>query len=139
MAAISSDSPITLLPPQHSGPSDRKYLLILLAILAIFYGLLIGPHLSAGPDTSYYISIARSILNGRGFEFNGKAVGRAPPGWPLVLAGAMKVSSSFVFLGALNTALLMVSAGFWYRILRRLMTPGRALASMLICGGLFLW
>jgi hypothetical protein len=118
---------------------DRRCLLAVLGGLALLYGLLLSPHWSAGPDTAYYQGIARSLLAGRGYEFNGGPVGRAPPGWPLVLAGAMSLSRSYVFLGAVNAGLLLAAAAGWYRILRRLVEPRRAMWTMLLCGTLYWW
>ncbi|MFI5379056.1 MAG: hypothetical protein ACHRHE_07160 [Tepidisphaerales bacterium] len=120
-------------------PDDRRFLTWLIILLGVLYALLVGPHWSAGPDTAYYISIARSILIGRGVEFNGGAVGRAPPGWPFLLAGLLNISSSFIFLGACNLLMLLGSAAAWYRVIRRAVPPARAFAIVLLSGILYWW
>ncbi len=120
-------------------PDDRRYLAWLLVILGVLYGLLLGPQWSAGPDTAYYMSIARSIAIGRGVEFNGGTVGRAPPGWSFVLAGLLRISSSFIFLGACNLLMMLGSAAAWYRVLRRIVPPARACAVVLLSGILYWW
>ncbi|MGA2501190.1 MAG: hypothetical protein ABSH20_25915 [Tepidisphaeraceae bacterium] len=118
---------------------DRRFLAYLLVLLGVLYALLLGPQWSAGPDTAYYISIARSIAIGRGVEFNGGAVGRAPPGWPLLLAGLLRISSSFMFLCLCNLLMLLGSAAAWYRIVRRMVPPARAFAIVLLSGILYWW
>ena len=118
-------------------PDDRRYLAWLLLILGVLYALLLGPHWSAGPDTAYYMSIARSIAIGRGVEFNGGAVGRAPPGWSFLLAGLLKISASFIFLGLCSLLMLLGSAAAWYRVVRRIVPPARAFAIVLLSGMLY--
>lgn len=132
---------MTLNPTAY--PSTRRqdlvYCALLLLILLAFYLLLQNGRWFSGPDTAFYISIARNIALGRGFVFNGGAVARTPPGWPLALAGAMKISPSFLFINLLPMACVLAAAGIWYFCLRRLVAPARAFAIMLLSGMLFWW
>ena len=80
---------------EQAPRGDVKYWLIGVAILAVVYLLLQNGKWCSGPDTAFYISVARNLALGRGFNFNGAVVGRIPPLWPAVLAAGMKVSTSF--------------------------------------------
>src|SRR5881394_53616 len=99
---------------------DWKYCAILLAILLAMYLVLQNGLWSSGPDTAFYISVARDVALGRGLTFNGDPVGRAPPGWPLVLAAAMKISPTFRFINLVPMVLILASMGMWFFIIRRL-------------------
>jgi hypothetical protein len=137
-AAATGSEPIT----RHSAlscPSDRKYCLLAVLILGAAYLLLLNGHWAPGPDTPFYVSVARNLALGRGYAFNGEAVAKIPPGWPLLLAGAMKISPSFWFLNLVPMACLLASAAIWYRILRRMARPAVALGVTLLSGMLFSW
>ena len=122
-----------------SAARDWMCCLGLLAFLAVFYGLLQNGFWYPGNDSELYVSLARSIAAGDGYKFNGLPVAKVPPGWPLVLAAAIKLSPSFAFLNTLTLSFLLVTAGLWYWILRRFTTPRRVLLVMLIAGTLFPW
>ena len=119
--------------------ADRKYCLAAIGILALLYLVVLNGHWAPGPDTPFYVSVARSLAMGRGYAFNGDPVAKIPPGWPLLLAGAMKISPSFWFLNLLPMACMLASAGMWYWILRRFARPAVALCVTLLSGMLFSW
>ena len=119
-------------------PTDRRNLLILIGVLGAFYGLLITNHWNTGPDTAYYIGVARSLLTGHGYEFNGVSVGRAPPGYPFFLSMLMWVSRSFAFLQISNVLLQIYAGACGYLILRRFMNPAKSFW-LSILGGMLYW
>lgn len=86
-------------------------------VLAIagLYALLHNPWWVPGGDSEFYIVAARSLARGQGYRFNGLPVNMAPPGWALVLAGAMKISPSFAFLKLVNLLLLtgFLAVAWW--------------------------
>jgi hypothetical protein len=118
---------------------EWKYWGTALGALLVLYLLLQHGLWAAGPDTAFYISIARDLAQGRGYTFGLVSVARAPPLWPLLLAGAMKISASFAFLNLVPMALILGSAAMWYCILRRLVDARRAMWAVLLCGMLFPW
>lgn len=117
--------------------ADVRYWLVGLAILGVAYALLHNDKLVSGPDTSYYISVARNVALGKGYVFNGAVVGRAPPLWPAVLAMGMKVSASFGFLNWLPMIFLLGGMSVWYWVLRRLADGRWSLTAMVLAGILF--
>lgn len=124
---------------QSSTGKDRRYCIIAVGVLAILYLLLLNGHWAPGPDTPFYVSVARNLALGRGYTFNGDPIAKIPPGWPLLLAGAMKISPSFWFLNLLPMACVLASAGMWYWILRRFAPPGMSLCITLMSGLLYSW
>ncbi len=118
---------------QTDGMAERPWKpgLLLVLVLAVLYGLLQNGQWVPISDADLYISAARSITLGHGFIFNGLPVRATLPGWPVFLAGAMRVSASFWFLGILQTLLLLGAFLLYYRILLRLATPWWAFTACL--------
>jgi hypothetical protein len=108
--------------------------LLLVLILGVFYGILQNGQWVPISDADLYIAVARNLVLGKGFVFNGLPVQATPPGWPLFLAGAMRVSSSFWFLGIVQILLMLGALLLFYRIMLRLTTPGRAFLVCLTLG-----
>ena len=69
----------------------------------------------------------------------GTPVVKVPPGWPLFLAGVIKVSTSFWWIGLWPMAFTLAAVAVWYRVLLRLTSPMRAFWLMLLVGILFHW
>jgi len=111
--------------------------LLLLLSLGLYYGLLQNKFWIPSNDGEFYVSIARNLALGKGYQWNGAPVVLVPPGWPLLLAAAMKLSASFRFLNLLSMGFLLGSSLVYYRILRRLSGAWQAFASVLIAGILF--
>jgi hypothetical protein len=107
---------------------------------AAVYGLLQnGCWVAGGADDSYYLSVAVNLLNGKGYVWNGAPVLLVTPGWPALLAAAMKVSPTFAFLNLLSLGFMTAAAVAWYRVLHRLTTPWRAFSIVAACVLLFEW
>src|SRR5690606_35264378 len=74
-----------------------------------------------------------------GFTFNGQPAAIIPPGWPILLAGAMHISRSFFFLGLISVVCLSASISLWYLVLCRTTDSNKAFIGILICGLLQTW
>src|SRR5262245_28138271 len=82
-------------------------------------GALHHPYWVRGGDGDVYIGLARNIATGQGYRFNGQPVSLVPPLWPLVLAGAMKLTSSLYLLKLIQIGLLLAGfCGFFFVLLR---------------------
>lgn len=113
----------------------RTWSLVVLSLLA-FYALLWNPHWVPGGDSDFYLAAARNLALGRGYTWNGTPVGIAPPGWPLVLAGALKISTAFGFLKLIPILCMTAFWGVSYWILRRFAPPKRVAMVILLCGNI---
>lgn len=89
------------------------------------------------PDSEYYLAIARNLANGQGFVWNNEPVLLVPPGWPVFLAGAMRISSSMAFLNLIPLAGSLLGLVLWYGVLVHITSPKRAFAIMCVVGVLF--
>jgi len=124
-------------------PSRRREwtycLVLLLALVALFGVQQNGRWVLGSGDDAYYLAIARNFATGKGYQWNGAPAPDASPGWPLLLAGVMKVSPSFAFLNLLPMTFLLGAALIWYRILLRYVRPREAFLTVLISAVLFEW
>jgi hypothetical protein len=115
---------------------SRRLGLALVAILLVFYLGLQNGLWAPISDGDIYLAIARNIATGQGFTFNGLPVRAIPPGWPLFLAGMMRISPSFKFLNLVPMCLIVTAMFLYYRVLLRLTTPRRAFIVCLVTGAL---
>ncbi|MHC4982502.1 MAG: hypothetical protein ACYTF6_04950 [Planctomycetota bacterium] len=118
---------------------DWKYCLWLVLILSALYGVLQNGYWAPVSDGDYYVPVARNLARGQGYRFNGAPVVIVPPGWPLVLAAAMKLVPRFWFLNLLPMIFSVAAAGLWYWVLRRFASPRRSFVAILTSGVLFWW
>ena len=103
-------------------------------VLLLLYLLLQNPFWVPGGDSEVYTSIARNLLIGKHFTFNGQPVTMVTPGWPWVLAAAMKISPTFLFLKLLTMSCMLGSLSASYFICRRFASPGLCAIAMLLSG-----
>lgn len=121
----------------NAVPSRLKWgMALVLCVLTIFI-LLQNGYYVPNSDGEYYISVARNILLGRGYVYNGEPVGLVPPGWPLVLAGALAISDSFAVVNWVPALMLLGSAAMWFCVLTRLTTVKRAFVATILGATLF--
>ena len=73
-----------------------------------------NPYWVPGGDSELYIAVGRSWATGLRHTFNGQFVSICPPGWPLLLAAAMKISPSFGFLKLITIGCMTFVLGLWY-------------------------
>ena len=107
-----------------SGSRAARRLSVAVALLLlVIYALLQNPYWVRFGDSELFISTARSLARGEGFRFNGQPLGIAPPGWPLVLAGALKLTTRLLWLKLIPMASVLGFLWLGYVLLRRFTTP----------------
>jgi len=106
----------------------------LAAVLGVFYALLQNGQWVPVSDGDLYLTVARNLARGQGFTFKRLPVEAIPPGWPLVLSLAMRVSSSFRFLALIPMSLVIGALVLFHRILLRLTSARRAFIVCLTVG-----
>lgn len=121
--------------PGRDRASLFKWLPISILPLAVIYLAMLNPYWVPSGDGEVYTCIARSLARGEGLMFNQARAAIAPPGWPLVLAGAMKISAEFWFLKLLTTFSMLGALASAFFILRRFVTD-RASAGVILLTGL---
>lgn len=135
--AAAADEPSHSRALRYSCAAARRWRGALIVIVLAAYALLQNGYYVPNSDAEYYISIARNLHLGRGYQYNGEPVGLVPPGWPLLLAGAMWFSNSFALLNWLPALLMVATAGLWFQVLLRLTSPSRAFIAVLLSTTLF--
>ena len=73
--------------PGHD-PKERRQAILVLAALAVLYLLTLNNQWAIEPDSAVYLTLGRSIAEGRGMEFNGGPAGGIPPLLPVLIAGS---------------------------------------------------
>ena len=136
---------------QGDSPTGSKLLLIILIVLAVVglttagYLFLTGFTTPVGGDTPYYLALAQSLAQGRGYVDTGTfwpdvpSMGRAP-GWPALLTPALYIFPSIDPLISIRvtTAILHTLSAALIAILTFRITRGHRIASLIagICYGL---
>src|SRR3954469_22307696 len=128
-----SDSPpaMSVAHPSDTRAAWRTWAILVVCIGAL-YMLMWNPYWVPGGDSELYVAVARSWAMGQRHTFNGQFVSMSPPGWPLVLAAAMKISPSFAFLKLITIASMTFALGLWYWFLLRFTTNRRAVLLTLL-------
>jgi len=127
-------------PTAHGGGSDARTCGLLLLILGGLYGLLYTPNwIPGGSDDAFYLSVARNMAQGQGFQWHGAPVLISPPGWPWLLSVVMRVTDSFAVLNLLPWGLMLGAAGLWYFVVRRFAPPRLSFWVVLLSATTFQW
>lgn len=119
--------------PSPPAPSFGVRDITLIVAIAAIFGLLWNARWCPGNDSDFYLVIARNLHRGLGYEFNGRQVVISPPGWPMVLAGAFRLTTQFGLLKLIAMTSMAAFLGLSYRVLLRYASPRRALAVILAC------
>jgi 4-amino-4-deoxy-L-arabinose transferase-like glycosyltransferase len=126
--------------PGHD-PKERRHVVLVFAALAILYFLTLNNQWAIEPDSAVYLTLGRSLAEGRGMEYNGAPAGGVPPLLPVLIAGSRLLFGPaywpinlLISLSALGTVI------FAYLAVRRLAPEvgaddvRLALAALLITG-----
>ncbi|HET6441731.1 MAG TPA: glycosyltransferase family 39 protein [Phycisphaerae bacterium] len=126
--------------PEHD-PKERRHAILVFAALAILYLLTLNNQWAIEPDSAMYLTLGRSIAEGRGMEYNGAPAWGVPPLLPVLIAGSRLLFGPaywpinlLISLSALGTVI------FAYLAVRRLAPEvgaddvRLALAALLITG-----
>ena len=109
----------------------KSPLLWLMALSAATYQSLIVPQWSRLPvwDSAYYVCLARSLAQGRGYIYMGWPHGKYPPGVPLLLAPIEWIcGDSFLLMRALMVSCALGVILMTWLLMRRLTSPPLAFA-----------
>ncbi|MCS7033116.1 MAG: hypothetical protein NZ561_03870 [Phycisphaerae bacterium] len=112
--------------------SDARLCLVVVALSGLLFVSLFNPYWVPSGDGDLYVAIARSLVLGEGFKFNGQFVNICPPGWPLILAGVMQVSPTFAAFKVVTISAMVGSLAAWFFVLRRFTSPRGAAGAVLL-------
>ncbi len=112
--------------------SDRVAVSILVVMLLVLFGLLQNQYWVPAGDSELYTAAARNMASGHGYTFNGQPIAIIPPGWSWMMAAVMRISPYFLPLKLMAMSCMIGSLLIGYRIVRRFVAPGPALAIILI-------
>jgi len=102
--------------------------LLLLVYLAGFNG-----QWRPEPDSALYLALARNVADGQGYTYHDKPHHLAYPGWPYLIAGAIKVFGHEIFIAHVLVFLMgLASLGLMYRLM--LLHAGRSTAVLMTVG-----
>ncbi|HEY7087505.1 MAG TPA: hypothetical protein VH518_05405 [Tepidisphaeraceae bacterium] len=120
---------------QLTHPREVRQVGVALAIaLMIIYALLLNPYWVRHGDSEVFLSLGRSLARGEGFRFNGQPVSTVPPGWPIVLSGAMKLTSRLLLLKLIPMGSIIGFLMISYAVLCRYTKPLVAALCVLTAG-----
>lgn len=107
----------------RGSPAAAGVAIGLAIVLLGLFGLLHNPYWVRHGDSELFLSLARNLATGQGYQFNGQPVAIAPPLWPALLAGVMKFSTSLLVLKMLPILSMVGFLMLSYFILLRWTTP----------------
>lgn len=116
-----------------TGVYSRRRALVIAALAAACFCLVINSSWKATPDSALYLELGESLAHGKGFVFNGQPHTYVPPGYPAMVAVVAWLGDGFLGYRALMALLGLLTAGVGYLFLLRLCGPDTAL----VAGGLF--
>jgi len=70
------------------NPKERRWALLAFAALALLYLLTLNNQWAIEPDSALYLTLGRSLAEGRGLEYNGAPAGGVSPLLPVLIAGS---------------------------------------------------
>jgi 4-amino-4-deoxy-L-arabinose transferase-like glycosyltransferase len=125
-------SPLRRAIPDYRG----KWRLPVLAAIAILsFILIINNSWRASPDSALYLSLSKSVAQGKGFVYNGVQHTFVPPGFPYFLAAVSSIGGDGFVTYRFTMALLgLLAAGAGYLFVRKIVGPEVAF----VIGGIFL-
>ena len=116
------------------GTYTQGRLIVLFAISALSFCLIVNSSWNATPDSALYLALGESLAAGNGYVFNGEPHTFVPPGFPALLAGAAWLfGPDFLAYRVFMALAGLLTAWIGYLFLARLC--GRDAA--LVLGGLF--
>jgi 4-amino-4-deoxy-L-arabinose transferase-like glycosyltransferase len=117
-------------------PPSRRAWLVCVALLAVVYALGLNNHWAITPDSGLYLSLGRSLDDGRGMESNGQPRAGIPPALPLTVAACRHVTggNGYWLINLLELACGLATALVAGRIVLRLGSPELALPVALLTG-----
>lgn len=98
---------------------DWKFFIGTMALVTAMLGLLQNQYWVPAGDSEVYVAVARSLVMGEGFQFNGQPVAMIPPGWPVALALVMKISPTFLALKLFTMGCMIGALAFSFWVARR--------------------
>lgn len=102
-----------------------------MSVITVLYLALYHPYWVLGGDAEFYLAVARNLARGEGYRYNGQPVGLVPPGWPLILAGGMWLTSNIALLKLLLIGSILIFLGCAFGVLRRYASPWWCAAAVL--------
>ena len=125
------------LAPAFWRQRPRVFAVVTAVIVVGSYLLMVNGRWHFSPDSAVYLSLGRSLMQGEGYVFNGVPHFKYPPGAPLLLAAAMRISTSFAWLNLVNCAVMLAGLAFLYLALRHMVGRPTAALLVLLTGTLF--
>ena len=111
---------------------DRQIFFAAMSFIALLYAGLYHPYWARGGDSELYLVVARNLVRGHGYTYNGQPVGLVPPLWPLALGFAMWLTPVIGLLKLLMPLCFLIFLGCCYRVLRRFAGPWVCAASVVL-------
>ena len=122
--------------PTPQRPIAWNWFAVALVPLTIAYLLMLNPYWVPSGDGDMYTCVARSLARGQGLIFNGARAAIEPPGWPIVLSLAMRISPTFLFLKLVQISCMLAAMGISFLIVRRFVSDRMTAGVILLTGTL---
>jgi hypothetical protein len=125
------------LAPQFVERHPKAFAAAVVAAIALAYLLTINGFWHMTADSGFYLTLAQNVHAGNGYIFNGVPHAKYPGGLPYLLAAAMAVSRSFLWLNVVQCAVMLLALCALYFLLRQMADRATSLLALLLTALLF--
>lgn len=116
---------------------DKRWTKFAFIAIAFFYLATVSLQWWPTPDSSLYLGLGKSIVSGNGYTFNGETSNGVTPGFPLIIAGIMKIfGQNYLALNLFSALCALVSLWLMYNVLVKLTDNRRLVLTAVICTAL---
>jgi len=126
-----------LLAPAVARRRPVAYTVLGCAAVLAAYVLLVNRYWHFMPDSAVYLGLGRSLARGEGYVYNGVPHAKYPGGMGYLLGALLTVSRRFLWLNAVQCAILLGGLAALYVALRQLTDHAAAFTLMLLTATLF--
>lgn len=122
---------LTFLTLDRNSKAAHRAVLLLILAAALVYAAGLNPYLQGGGDDVYYLAVAKSLVEGKGFA-SGHLVGSPPdtyhaPLFPAILAGLYRFfPNDYVLLKLASLVPTLIGIYLVFRLALEYMSPRRA-------------
>lgn len=127
--------------PDLAPPIARRHLRLFACLGACLvcaaYLLMVNRYWHFTPDSAVYLTLARNLVAGKGYVFNGVHHTKYPGGMPFLLSLLLRASNEFVWLNLAQCLIMLAALAVLFLALRLVADPATSVLIVLLTASSF--